>query len=67
MSVDGNGTMLLQGKQGNAVRHFAADGSLAVQENDLDGDGRVDIRTRYREGRMVQREIMGAEAERRLR
>jgi tetratricopeptide (TPR) repeat protein len=40
------------------VRHFDEDGSLALHESDADGDGAVDVRIIYRDGRMVRRQIM---------
>jgi tetratricopeptide (TPR) repeat protein len=43
------------------ILHFGDDGSLALRERDLDHDGRIDVRTTYRSGRMVRREIMNPE------
>lgn len=37
---------------------FDSDGSLTVREEDLDGDSEYDVRTRYRSGRMISREIL---------
>jgi len=41
---------------------FAEDGSLAIREEDLDGDSEFDIRTLYRSGRMISREILNPAA-----
>jgi len=41
---------------------YAEDGSLAVREEDLDGDSEFDIRTLYRAGRMFSREILNPAA-----
>ena len=38
--------------------HFAADGSLVLREEDLDDDGRVDVRTVFSDGKVVRREIL---------
>jgi tetratricopeptide (TPR) repeat protein len=43
------------------IQHFEVDGSLAMRERDLDRDGEIDVRTAYRDGRMVRREIMNPE------
>jgi hypothetical protein len=39
------------------VDHFDADGQLREREEDLDGDGQVDLRSFYRAGRLVRREV----------
>jgi len=36
---------------------FDGDGRVTVREEDLDADGHPDVRTRYRDGRLVSREI----------
>jgi Flp pilus assembly protein TadD len=41
---------------------FDGSGSLALREEDLDGDGQVDLRTAYRSGRIVRREIVNPDA-----
>ena len=33
-------------------------GDVSVREEDVDGDGRIDLRTHYRSGRMLSREIL---------
>ncbi len=40
------------------IDHFAADGSLVLREDDLDDDGRVDVRSYFSEGKLVRREIL---------
>jgi hypothetical protein len=40
------------------IEQFARDGSLVMREEDLDGDSKIDIRTLYRDGRMISREIL---------
>lgn len=37
---------------------FAPDGSLTVREEDLDADGHVDVRSEFRDGKLVRREIL---------
>jgi hypothetical protein len=37
--------------------HFDAEGRLRERGEDLDGDGRVDLRSIYREGKLVRREV----------
>ena len=44
------------------IDHFDPDGSLAMRESDVDKDGVIDVRTAYRSGRMVRREIMNPDA-----
>ncbi|MBW2273112.1 MAG: hypothetical protein JRG96_07565, partial [Deltaproteobacteria bacterium] len=41
---------------------FANDGTLSLREEDLDGDAEPDIRTHYRSGRMISREILNPAA-----
>jgi len=41
---------------------FDAEGSLTLRERDVDGDGEVDVRTAYRAGRIVRREIVNPDA-----
>ena len=36
---------------------FEADGRIRVREEDVDGDGEIDIRSEYRSGRLVSREM----------
>ena len=36
---------------------FDAEGRLHERGEDLDGDGRVDLRSIYREGKLVRREV----------
>jgi tetratricopeptide (TPR) repeat protein len=43
------------------IEHFDDDGRLALREQDLDHDGVIDVRTTYRAGRIVRREIMNPE------
>ncbi len=43
------------------LEHFDDIGALAVREEDLDHDGLIDVRTHYRSGRVVRREIMNPE------
>jgi hypothetical protein len=43
------------------IEHFDEDGRLALREEDLNHDGQIDVRTAYRNGRMVRREIMNPE------
>ncbi len=38
---------------------FDAEGNVAVREEDLNGDGEVDVRSIYRLGKLVRREIQG--------
>ncbi len=40
---------------------FDADGRVALREEDLTGDGQIDIRTTFVEGRLVKRELMDPE------
>jgi tetratricopeptide (TPR) repeat protein len=40
------------------ISHFDVDGALVLREEDLNGDGKIDVRTTYRSGRMVKRSIM---------
>jgi hypothetical protein len=42
--------------------HFDRAGGLVLREEDLDGDGQFDVRTHYREGRLLSREILSPEA-----
>jgi len=37
---------------------FDADGRLALREEDRDGDGEIDVRSRYRDGRLLRRELL---------
>ena len=46
----------------DVTSHFGRDGSMILREQDLDHDGRVDVRTAYRGGRVVRRQIMSPEA-----
>jgi tetratricopeptide (TPR) repeat protein len=39
------------------VDHFDASGRVALREEDLDGDGAVDVRSLYEQGRLVRREF----------
>ena len=36
---------------------FDPEGRVRLREEDLDGDGRIDVRSRYEEGRLVSREV----------
>ena len=36
---------------------LAADGSLALREEDLDGDGEIDVRSHYEDGKLKRREL----------
>jgi hypothetical protein len=40
------------------IEHFDHQGRTALREEDLDSDGQIDVRTTYRTGRMIRREIM---------
>ncbi len=40
---------------------FDPSGSVEQREEDLDGDGEIDVRTSYRSGRVVRREIVNTE------
>ncbi len=42
--------------------HFDETGALALREEDVNGDDQIDVRTAYREGRIVRREILNPEA-----
>lgn len=42
--------------------HFDADGELELREEDIDGSGEIDLRTAYRSGRVLRREIVNPEA-----
>lgn len=50
---------------GDGVRdrfdRFDADGYIETRDEDLDGDGQVDVRSTYRAGRLVERSIREAE------
>lgn len=45
------------------IQHFDIEGSLTLRESDLNGDGVIDVRTAYRNDRMIRREIMNPEVE----
>ena len=53
IDVDGDGQL-------DRFEHLDADGRVAVREEDLTGDGRIDVCTTFRAGRLVKREIMDA-------
>jgi hypothetical protein len=40
---------------------FGSDGRVDVREEDLDGDGAIDVRSEYRSGKLVRREIASPE------
>jgi Tfp pilus assembly protein PilF len=42
------------------IDHFAPDGSLVLREEDLDDDGRIDVRSTFSGGKLVRREILDA-------
>jgi hypothetical protein len=44
------------------IEYFDPLASLVLREEDLDGDGEIDVRTHYRAGRMVSREIINPSA-----
>ncbi len=46
----------------NLVQHFDQEGDLALKEEDQNGDGEVDLRTHYRSGRMLRREVLDPDA-----
>ena len=41
---------------------YARDGQLASRREDLNGDGEIDIRTLYRGGRIIRRDILDPSA-----
>ena len=43
------------------VEHFDETGSLTLREEDFDGDDEVDVRTAYRNGRIVRRQFVNPE------
>jgi hypothetical protein len=42
----------------DCFEEFDAEGEVSVREEDVDGDGTIDMRTRYRSGRILSREIL---------
>lgn len=42
-------------------QYFDERGGLTMREEDVDGDAQIDVRTAYREGRIVRREILNPE------
>lgn len=46
----------------DVVRHFDPEGDLSLREEDQNGDGAVDLRTHYRSGRLLRREILDPDA-----
>ena len=41
---------------------FGAEGRIRIREEDVDGDGAIDVRSHYRDGRLVSRELSGEAA-----
>jgi hypothetical protein len=50
LDTDGDGVL-------DRFDHFDDEGVITTREEDLDGDGRPDARSVYREGRLVERTI----------
>ena len=44
------------------VQHYDSEGLIRLREEDVDSDGRVDVRTAYSRGRIVRREIMSPDS-----
>ena len=53
---DSNGDGVL-----DRFEEFNAAGQVTLREEDLDGDGRVDVRSRYEDGRLTSREVENPE------
>jgi len=50
LDVDGDGRF-------DRFDHFDAQGRVELRDEDLTGDGRIDVRTTFRDGRLLKREI----------
>jgi len=50
LDVDGDGRF-------DRFDHFDAQGRVELRDEDLTGDGRIDVRTTFRDGRVLKREI----------